>query len=181
VPSGKVISSDPPEGQTLDRGKTVTLTVSKGPQGVSVPSLVGATQDDATAQLQQLGLQADTTEQESDKPAGTVLEQDPAPGTKVDKGATVKLTVAKERPAVPDVTTGNPTLQDAEGTLNQAGYKTRTRDQAAPTPDLEGHVLRQFPEAGTRRSTGATITLVVGTTATPTPTPTDTATPEVTP
>src|SRR4051794_13327159 len=46
VPSGKVISSDPPEGQTLDRGKTVTLTVSKGPQGVAVPSLVGTSQDD---------------------------------------------------------------------------------------------------------------------------------------
>jgi serine/threonine-protein kinase len=178
VPSGTVLSSSPAEGQTLDRGKTVTLTVSKGPQGVAVPKLTGLPRSEAEQQLSGAGLQADVSEQESDQPAGTVLAQDPAAGTTVDKGATVKLTVAKERPKVPDVSTDNPTLEDATATLEKAGYKVRTRDQAAPTPDLEGHVLRQFPEPGTTRSTGATITLVVGTAqATPTPTPTETETP----
>jgi serine/threonine-protein kinase len=178
VPSGTVISSSPAEGQTLDRGKTVTLTVSKGPQGVAVPKLTGLQRSEAEQQLSSAGLQADVGEQESDQPAGTVLAQDPVAGTTVDKGATVKLTVARERPQVPDVSTDNPTLEDATATLEKAGYKVRTRDQAAPTPDLEGHVLRQFPEPGTPRSTGATITLVVGSAqATPTPTPTETPTP----
>src|SRR4051794_21600242 len=178
VPSGTVISSSPPEGQTLGRGKTVTLTVSKGPEGVAVPKLTGLQRSDAEGQLSAAGLQADVSEQESDQPAGTVLAQDPAAGTKVGKGATVKLTVAKEKPKVPDVTTDNPTLEDARQTLEEAGYKVRTRDQAPPTPDLEGHVLRQFPEAGTPRSSGATITLVIGSAAaTPTPTLTATVTP----
>jgi serine/threonine-protein kinase len=177
VPSGTVISSSPPEGQSLGRGKTVTLTVSKGQEGVAVPKLTGLQRADAERQLGDAGLQADVTEQESDQPVGTVLEQDPAAGTTVKKGATVKLTVAKEKPKVPDVQTDHPTLEDARQTLEQAGYKVRTRDQAT-TPDLDGLVVRQFPEPGTPRSTGATITLVIGNSeATPTPTPTETATP----
>jgi serine/threonine-protein kinase len=98
----------------------------------------------------------------------------------VDKGATVKLTVAKPKPAVPDVSSTHPTVVEAQDTLNQAGFKSRTRDQAATSPDQVGHVIRQFPEPGTRRSSGATVTLVVGVEATPTPSPTDTPSPEPT-
>ena len=65
---------------------------------------------------------------------GTVLAQDPPAQTVVDKGATVSLTVAKERPAVPDVTTGNPSVADATKTLEDAGYKVDVRDDANAPP-----------------------------------------------
>jgi beta-lactam-binding protein with PASTA domain len=181
VPAGTVISSSPAQGQTLERGKTVTLTVSRGPQGVEVPKLTGLQQDAAEQQLSGAGLRADVTQKESDEAAGTVLSQDPQPGTKVAKNSTVELTVAKQKPAVPDVSSDHPTLQDAQSTLEQAGFKSRTRDQAASSPGEVGHVIRQYPEPGTRRSSGATVTLVVGVEATPTPTPTPTATPTPTP
>jgi len=96
VPKGIVISASPDEGSTVDVGSTVALTVSNGPQKVSVPDVSGRTFDDASAQLQSAGLQVTRKDQESqDRPEGTVLSQSPSGGTSVDKGATVSLTVAK--------------------------------------------------------------------------------------
>jgi beta-lactam-binding protein with PASTA domain len=107
-----------------------------------------------------------------------VLAQDPAPGTLLHKGDTVHLTVAKARPQVPDVSTQHPAVDDATTTLTDAGFKVRTRDQ--PSDQYDGLVIRQFPPPGTPRSTGATITLVVGK-ATPTPTPTPSPSPTPSP
>jgi serine/threonine-protein kinase len=178
VPKGQVIGSDPPEGEEITKGRTVTLTVSRGKQGVLVPSLVGAQREDAEAQLADLGLSAKVVEQESAKDAGTVLAQDVPANTTVDKGTTVTLTVAKQRPQVPDVTTGNPPVADAQKKLQDAGYKVQVRVDQTRT-DLPGRVIRQDPAAGERRSSGATVTLTVGPgdAGTPTPTPTPTPSP----
>jgi serine/threonine-protein kinase len=178
VPKGQVIGSDPPEGEEITKGRTVTLTVSRGKQGVLVPSLVGAQREDAEAQLADLGLSAKVVERESAKDAGTVLAQDVPADTTVDKGTTVTLTVAKQRPQVPDVTTGNPPVADAQKKLQDAGYKVQVRVDQTRT-DLPGRVIRQDPAAGERRSSGATVTLTVGPgdAGTPTPTPTPTPSP----
>jgi serine/threonine-protein kinase len=178
VPAGDVISTSPKGGESLTKGRTVTLTVSKGPSGIAVPKLVGLQRDEAEAQLKELGLTADVTEQETTQPPGTVMQQDPATGTRVDKGAAVKLTVATERPQVPDVTTNHPTEEEATAILEQAGYKVQVRTR--PDPANVGRVSDQNPGAGTRRSSGATVTIFLGSdsggaatpTASPTPTPT---------
>jgi serine/threonine-protein kinase len=175
VAAGDVISVSPPAGDQITKGRTVTLTVSRGAQGVAVPDLAGAQRGDAEAQLQDLGLTANVSEKESSEQAGTVLAQDPAPGTSVRKGSTVNLTVAKERPQVPDVTTGNPTVEQATKTLEDAGYKVNTDERPSDDPALAGRVVGQRPDAGTRRSTGGTVTIVVVPEAAQTPTPTPTA------
>jgi eukaryotic-like serine/threonine-protein kinase len=179
VAKGTVISANPPQGEEITKGRTVTLTVSKGKQGIAVPQLVGTTRDDAEGQLSDAGLTANVTEKESSKEAGTVLSQDPPAGTTVDKGATVNLVVAKARPEVPDVTTGNPAVADAQKKLEAAGYKVQTRDDPNAPPELAGRVTRQDPAAGEHRSSGATVTIFVGpaAAATPTPSPTPAATP----
>jgi beta-lactam-binding protein with PASTA domain len=183
VAKGTVIGSSPPAGQSLERGKTVTLTVSRGARPISLPKLTGLPKADAEQKLGLLGLKSTETEQESAGTPGTVLAQDPAAGTTLQRGDTVRLTIAKARPQVPDVSTSHPTEDDATKTLTDAGFKVRTRQQAS-TSVPEGSVVRQFPEPGTQRSTGATVTLVVSTgagTPTPTPSPTDTPTPSETP
>jgi serine/threonine-protein kinase len=175
VPAGDVISTSPDGGQPLTKGRTVTLTVSQGAAGIAVPKLVGLQRADAEAQLAKLGLTADVSEQETTQPAGTVMKQDPPTGTRVDKGVAVKLTVAKERPEVPDVTTNHPTEQEATAILQQAGFKVQVRTR--PDPANVGRVSDQSPAAGTRRSTGATVTIFLGSNAAATPTPSPTPTP----
>lgn len=179
VPAGQVISTSPKGGNQATRGRTVTVTVSRGAQGIAVPKLVGLQRDEAEAQLEAAGLKAEVTEQETTQPPGTVMQQDPPTGTRVDRGATVQLTVAKERPEVPDVTTDNPTVEEASAALEQAGYEVATREQPVDDPALVDRVVDQSPAPGTRRSSGATVTITVGTgAAEPTPTPTPTPTPQ---
>jgi eukaryotic-like serine/threonine-protein kinase len=183
VPKGTVVSSSPQAGTSLGRGRTVTLTVSRGPRPISLPKLTGLPKSDAEQKLSLLGLKSQESEKESAQTAGTVLAQDPAAGTTLQRGDTVRLTVAKARPQVPDVSTQHPSVDDATKTLTDAGFKVRTREQASAAVP-EGNVVRQFPEPGTQRSSGATVTLVVSTgspTPSPTPSPTDTATPTETP
>ena len=151
-----MISQSPQGGTQATKGRTVTLTVSQGAEGIEVPRLTGLQREEAEQQLNGLGLTADVTEEESTSAPGTVTEQDPAAGTSVEKGAAVKLTVAKARPEVPDVTTGNPTVEEATQTLEEAGFKVATDPR--PDPALAGRVIDQRPEAGTPRSTGGTVT-----------------------
>ena len=66
----------------------MTIHVSKGPETVKVPNLVGQSLDAATAQLQGLGFQVDT---QSYLPGRVVRAQDPAAGTTVNKGTKVTL------------------------------------------------------------------------------------------
>jgi beta-lactam-binding protein with PASTA domain len=176
VPEGEVISTSPKGGTQATKGRTITLTVSQGSEGIAVPKVVGLQRAEAEAQLEAAGLVADVTEQESTQPPGTVMQQDPPTGTSVDKGATVKLTVAKARPEVPDVTTNHPTEEEATAILEEAGFKVQVRTR--PDPANIDRVSDQSPAAGTRRSSGATVTIYLGSgPATPTATPTATATP----
>jgi serine/threonine-protein kinase len=88
IASGKIISTDPPAGTNASRGSPVTIHVSKGPEQVKVPNLVGQTLDAATATLQAQGFQIDT---QSYLPGRVVRAQDPAAGTTVNKGTKVTL------------------------------------------------------------------------------------------
>jgi serine/threonine-protein kinase len=88
VASGKVIGTDPAAGQEASRGAQVTIHVSKGPELVKVPSLVGQTLDAATQLLQAQAFQVDT---QSYLPGRVVRAQDPAAGTSVNKGTKVTL------------------------------------------------------------------------------------------
>ncbi|MCX8007767.1 MAG: Stk1 family PASTA domain-containing Ser/Thr kinase [Coriobacteriia bacterium] len=94
VAKGMVISQDPGPGVSLDAGGTVTITVSKGPEQVTVPDVTDMTEEDAISTLEALGLIVDA-EYVVSPDVGIVLNQNPLPGTKVNKGSTVKLTVGR--------------------------------------------------------------------------------------
>jgi len=88
VDSGKVIGTDPPANQGANRGSQVTVHVSKGPEMVTVPNLVGLTLDAAQAKLQGMGFEVDT---QSYLPGRLVRAQSPAAGASVNKGTKVTL------------------------------------------------------------------------------------------
>jgi len=187
VKKGRVISTQPGENTQLEKGRTVVLVVSQGPEKVSVPDVVGDKEDDARSTLSDAGLKADVTEQESeDKDPGTVLSQDPGSGQQVDKGSTVKLVVAKAPPdvEVPDVV--DQQRDEAEQALKDAGFEVRVREETVDTLDQDGTVISQEPADGEKRPKGSRVTIVVGKfepplnpepTATPSPTPTPSPSP----
>jgi serine/threonine-protein kinase len=90
APQGAVVAQDPATG-TLTKGGTVTLTISKGPRLVQVPSFVGKQASEAKRALEQLGFTVNV-ENILGGFFGTVRDQDPK-DTKAPEGSVVTLRV----------------------------------------------------------------------------------------
>lgn len=98
VPRGAVIAQDPPARAPLAEGARVHLLVSLGPQPAEwvMPALVGRPAREAEDLLAQHGLRVGSRTVLIDRSVlpGTVLEQEPTPGRRVEKGAEVDLVVS---------------------------------------------------------------------------------------
>lgn len=90
---GEVVAQDPAAGGRAAEGSDVRLNVSKGTSEVDVPSVVGTTQEDATAQVKEAGLVANVVSVPSQEPVGVVVAQNPT-GGKADRGSSVRLNVS---------------------------------------------------------------------------------------
>jgi eukaryotic-like serine/threonine-protein kinase len=182
VRKNRVIETSPAEGESVRKGSTITLVVSRGKEKTAVPDVVGQPQDQATATLRAAGFEVGTTEREdAQADPGTVLEQDPAAGTQAAEGAQVTLTVATEpaEVAVPDV--AGQEEDDAQRALEDAGFDVQVVDEPVETPDEDGIVTAQDPGADETAAPGSEITITVGRFELPDdpePEPTGTATPE---
>jgi serine/threonine-protein kinase len=88
VPSGDVISLEPPSGTSVPYGSTVTVTISTGPPTTTVPNVLGDTVSQATTTLQGDGL---TVSGVQGNPNGTVVGTDPPTGTTVPTGSAVQI------------------------------------------------------------------------------------------
>lgn len=95
APEGSVVGTFPRPGETMQRGETAVIVVSRGqlPDGVKsidVPDgLVGSTADAASAILQSAQLRFSTAPIPSDAPAGTVIGSWPATGEPATDGVVV--------------------------------------------------------------------------------------------
>ena len=133
-PTGIVVKQDPVEATPLKADTPVTLTVDKGApvQAATVPNFVGQPVADARAAAERMKLVVTTTPvTTADKPAGTVVDQAPAPGTKVKAGDHVTLSVAK----APTQTA--PTQTQTRATTTSAAPPP-AQPQTATVPDVSG-------------------------------------------
>jgi serine/threonine-protein kinase len=92
-----VIRTDPAAGSDAPKGSTVQLVISSGKEQVRVPNVVGLTQSEATAELQNAGFQVttqDVTTLDATR-VGRVISQSPPGGTRAGKGSTVTITVGR--------------------------------------------------------------------------------------
>jgi eukaryotic-like serine/threonine-protein kinase len=187
VGQNRVIETSPSAGQQVEKGQTVTVFISAGPQLAAVPSVTGQTQEAASAALVDAGFKVLTKPQEkAGTTAGTVLSQNPTGGTRRPKGARVTITVASapKQVAVPDVT--GQSEADATRALSAAGFEVRQKTRDSSDLAEDGKVLSQSPAGGKGVAPGSAVTITVGvvtaettpsdTTTTPTPTTTDPAT-----
>lgn len=98
VEAGIVLSQDIEDGETVNKGSTVKLVVSKGSGivNVEVPSLVGKTEQEARNLLTEAGLKVNVVNDEDEsKNDGVVLRQSRDAGTEVQEGTTITITVNK--------------------------------------------------------------------------------------
>jgi eukaryotic-like serine/threonine-protein kinase len=99
-PKDEVIAQDPVGGTEVDEGSKVTITVSKGPQKVEVPSVIGFSEDRARATMRAEDLDVEVRDRAADSESddGVVLDQRPDAGTELRKGRTVVIFVGRFTP-----------------------------------------------------------------------------------
>jgi len=164
VAAGLVISQDPAAKTDVDKGSTVEVVVSTGVERVEVPDVVGKPRAEAEAALTAAGLKVTVNEVESEEAAtGTVIAQNPAARTEVDRDSMVTLDVAKSpgEETVPDVAGQN--LQNAQAQLRAAGFKIAATKEAASATVASGLVISTDPAGGTTAKKGAAVTITVST------------------
>lgn len=162
VEVGKVISSDPAAGATINHSSAVAMVISKGRQPATVPDVVGQTRDSATTALNDAGLKVGTvTEEFSEVEAGKVLSSDPSAGASdVYRGDEVSLVVSKgpQMVTLPDVSSLDE--EEAKKTLEDLGLKVEVLVVRRPLfifRDVEG----TDPAAYTSVRAGSTVKLRV--------------------
>ena len=98
VEKNHVISQTPPEGTELEKGDTITIVISLGPEALSVPNLLGFTLKDAKNILEKDGLILGSISYEYSDiyKEGTVINQSPVAGSgNIKKGDIVNVVVSK--------------------------------------------------------------------------------------
>lgn len=159
VPAGQVVSSDPESGVELRRDDAVDLVISKGPEPITVPSVTGQGFDDATATLEDLGLEVDRADDafSSSVPKGSVATQDPATG-QLYRGDTVTLTVSKGPEMVDVPSVEGLSKAAATDKLEKAGFTVKVQTFLGGVLD---EVRAADPQAGTSAPKGSTVTILV--------------------
>ena len=167
VAQGNVISQDPAPGTNYDisKNRPVRLVVSKGVKIVEVPTetTVGQKEDEAKKAIEAAELKVEIKKETSmTVEEGVVIKQDPEPGTKVDAGSTVVLTVSAgtglEKVSVPYVVDKD--IEAAKKELTEKKLEVNVMYEEN-TSKSNGVVLKQSLEVGKVVDEGTAITLTV--------------------
>jgi beta-lactam-binding protein with PASTA domain len=164
VEPGLVISQEPVAGESVSEGTRVNIVVARPLEGVEVPDVVGLPIDDAIEALEEAGLTVRAADVYSeDVEEGYVAEQSPQPGTRVEGGAEIALSVSMgpEPPANVEVPNLSGMTQDeAEEALGDVELAASILEAFSETVPL-GEVVNQTPSRGTIVAPGTRVAVIV--------------------
>ncbi|GEM47351.1 PASTA domain-containing protein [Deinococcus cellulosilyticus] len=162
---GTVIEQDHKGGTSLNVNRLVTLTVNNPPP-LSVPKITDMTVGEATRTLQEVGLKvgAVTTSPPNDLtlPKGSIIAQDPEPGTQVGKGSTINILISGGKKVKETFlpTLKGMTFDEAKAEVEKAGLVLNKVQQI--TSELpEGTVIRQTPDEYKKVPVGSPVTIYI--------------------
>lgn len=164
VDTGLVISTTPEADAKAAEDTKITIYVSTGAGKVTVPNLVGKSQEEAESALSEAGLNGSASEEYSDTEAGKVISQEIDSGEKVDKGTTVSYVVSKgkkpeEKVTMPPVV--GVYQSRAESLLRAAGLSVGKVTSEYSDTDAEGVVISASFNEGDKLNPGTVVNLVV--------------------
>ncbi len=162
VEEGKVVSQDPEYTESkIEKGSTIKINVSKGPEETEMVKLEGMKIEDARNTAESLGITLDEQTENSDTvEAGIIIRQDTAVGTLVKSGDTVVVHISAgvEKVRVPTV------LGMDEGTavatLKNAGLNPKVTYESNEEED-DGKVISQSIDANAETAKNSNIDIVV--------------------
>jgi serine/threonine-protein kinase len=154
---------------------TTTAAAANATPLVRVPDLEGKKLIDARQLVRRLGLVIEIRQVPNAQPLGTVVAQAKKPGTQVERGTHLLVTVSIGRPtststtpsqaesqpiAVPDVTGEDETTATQD--LQNAGLAVHVVDRDTTNASQDGLVVQQTPAANQSVQSGSTVTIYVG-------------------
>jgi beta-lactam-binding protein with PASTA domain len=137
--AGTVVDVAPAAGQKVKKGSTITLSVAKAAP-VAVPDVVGSTQADAQAKLEDAGFKVNAATVPSSKAKGQVVAQNPATGTKALPGSAVRINVSSGAGAGGGSSTGT-------STASSTGSTTTSAPTTATVPNVVGMTEAEAAQA----------------------------------
>ena len=164
VDKGDITRTDPEAGTKVEPGSTVQVYISSGKGDISVPSVIGDSEEEAKAKLEAAGFDVETRSDYSDSvEKGKVMIQTPEADTKGKEGDTVTITISlgTETIDVPDVT--NKSQSAAQSTLENSGLSAGSISEEPSDTVKKGNVISSDPAAGTKVNKGAKVNLVIST------------------
>ena len=143
----------------MNKGTKIDIYVSTGAPKVTVPDVMGKSNNDAIAALADAKLKFKVLQVFSKEDAGTVVAQSPTAGRIVNQGSIVHINVSKglQPLQVPDVR--GQLFDNAAGQLQGAGFAVARHDVDSVQP--KDTVIDQDPRGGGSLSRGGTVTLFV--------------------
>ena len=160
VEEGRVLSTSIAPDTPVKNGDSVTLKVASG--SLKVPEWVGKTRDEVASEADKLGLEVEYKDEESTKPANTVIAQSPKKG-EFSKDKKVTVTVAKaievKDVKVPDVV--GKSRKDAQSILASEGF-TRINVAVIKSTAVDKETVTQVvPGVGEKAKTDDNIVIIV--------------------
>ena len=166
VEKDAVASTDPAGGAQAEKGSTVRVTISSGPDSVTLPdNLVGMSPDDARQAVEALGLkwEVNSSKVASDTVAeGKVAQTNPSPGSKVKAGQTITayLSSGSDQVEVPDLV--GMSQDQARSALKAVGLELGNVTTVDSDKDKD-RIVSQDPETGSNVKKGTTIAVSIST------------------
>jgi penicillin-binding protein 1A len=151
----------PPTSTTVAPLETTTIP---GEGLLPVPDVRGRSYGDAAQEITHAGFSPSRFDVPDDAhPVGSVTAQSPSGGSTAPRGATVTLEVATSpggAGTVPNVV--GMKQNTATNALHDAGYAVQVIEEPSPdNNEPQGRVWKQSPPAGTKASSGTTVTIYV--------------------
>ena len=158
-PQGTVLRQDPEAGITV-RDRSLKVWISRGPEEIEVPDLLGRAPDEARTALEDLGLvYAEGESQRSETiNEGLVAGQTPGPGTRIARGGTVQVNLSVGNKFLIEDFRGR-TASEAEARLNE--LEVAYDEVWVPSDQVEGIVVDQMPAPGELKPIGTIVRLKV--------------------
>ncbi len=168
IRKGRVIYQNPIAGETVKKGSTVSIALSKGPEkGMSeeeviVPSVIGFDINQAKVYIAEKGLSVGVVEkEESEKAKDVVLKTIPEPGQKVTEGFPIKLIVSSGGGKVTVPNLRGKSEYSARSMLEEKGLELGNRRTTTSAEHAFDIIIRQDPKPGTTVERGSKVNITI--------------------
>lgn len=166
VEQDKVIRTQPPAGDIINKKTTIVIYLSQGPEGKKLDNYVGKIASEVKTQLENDGYVVTLDYVENDAKADTIIAQSPGNGSLVKPGDAITLTVSsgQKKVVVPNFTNMTKDEVDAWSKANQISitYETTCNNTVEAY-----HVISQSVAYDTEINKGDQISISLSTGACP--------------